>query len=469
MTSVPFRPPRVLADSDRDGSPPGGITRTAKLLALPLAFGGRAAAGLGRRLAGADPDAVSAAVTAHNAEQLFAVLGQLKGGAMKVGQALSVFDAMVPAEIAEPYHEALSRLQSAAPPMATRDVHRMLAEQLGARWGRRFRDFDDVPSAAASLGQVHRAVWSDGRDVAVKIQYPGADLALDADLRTLQRISRLFVLVVPGLDARAVIRELRNGMLDELDYRAEADRQRAFAAAFAGSDRLVVPGVVAVAPKVLVSEWADGVTLGTLTRRHLVDPVDQASRDRLAHTVIETLPSSPARVGLLHADPHPGNFLALTDGRLAMIDYGAVAQLPDGIPRVLARILRHVANAEPEPMMRLLRDEGLVAGEVAPDDVLTYLGALGEPLRVERFHFDRAWIHGQAAQVVRDHTYWRTGRALTLPPRYLLLVRVLSGWMNILAQLDCTVAVRGLAQRWLPDFATPDNQLELAPVTPYSC
>jgi predicted unusual protein kinase regulating ubiquinone biosynthesis (AarF/ABC1/UbiB family) len=309
MTSVPFRPPRVLADSDRDGGPPGGIARAAKLLALPLAFGGRAAAGLGRRLAGADPDAVSAAVTAHNAEQLFAVLGQLKGGAMKVGQALSVFDAMVPAEIAETYHEALSRLQSAAPPMATRDVHRMLAEQLGARWGRRFRDFDDVPSAAASLGQVHRAVWSDGRDVAVKIQYPGADLALDADLRTLQRISRLFVLVVPGLDARAVIRELRNGMLDELDYRAEADRQRAFAAAFAGSDRLVVPGVVAVAPKVLVSEWADGVTLGTLTRRHLVGPVDQASRDRLAHTVIETLLSSPARVGLLHADPHPGNFL----------------------------------------------------------------------------------------------------------------------------------------------------------------
>jgi predicted unusual protein kinase regulating ubiquinone biosynthesis (AarF/ABC1/UbiB family) len=174
-----------------------------------------------------------------------------------------------------------------------------------------------------------------------------------------------------------------------------------------------------------------------------------------AHTVIETLLSSPALVGLLHADPHPGNFLTLADGRLAMIDYGAVATLPDGIPPVLARILRHIANAEPEPMIRLMRDEGLIAGEVAPDDVLTYLGALGDPLRVERFHFDRAWIHREAAQAVRDHTYWSTGRALTLPPRYLLVVRVLSGWMNILAQLDCTVAVRDLAQRWLPDFATP--------------
>src|SRR5690242_15905231 len=169
----------------------------AKLLTLPAAFTGRAALGWGRRLAGADPQAVTAAVAAHNAEQLFAVLGQLKGGAMKVGQALSVFSAMVPAEIATPYHDALARLQSAAPPMSTRETHRMLAEQLGARWWRRFRHFDDVPAAAASLGQVHRAVWADGRGVAVKIQYPGADLALDADLRTLQRFSRLFALVVP--------------------------------------------------------------------------------------------------------------------------------------------------------------------------------------------------------------------------------------------------------------------------------
>jgi predicted unusual protein kinase regulating ubiquinone biosynthesis (AarF/ABC1/UbiB family) len=176
-----------MTDAARAGGPTGGIARAAKLLALPLAFSGRAAAGWGRRLGGADPHVVSRAVSAQNAEQLFAVLGQLKGGAMKVGQALSVFDAMVPAEIAEPYHAALSRLQSAGPAMPARDVHRMLLEQLGARWRRRFRDFDDVPSAAASLGQVHRAVWSDGRDVAVKVQYPGADLALDADLRTLHR------------------------------------------------------------------------------------------------------------------------------------------------------------------------------------------------------------------------------------------------------------------------------------------
>src|SRR6185295_12964594 len=214
-----------------------------------------------------------------NAEQLFAVLGQLKGGAMKIGQALSVFDTLVPQEIAEPYHEALSKLQSSGPPMPKRDVRWMLAQQLGRRWPSRFRDFDDVATAAASLGQVHRAVWADGRPVAVKIQYPGADLALDADLRTLARFAPLFTLVVPGLDARAVVAEPRARMLDELDYRAEADRQRAFAAAFAGTDRLVVPRVVASAPKVLVSEWVDGMTLGALTRGPAADAEEQTRRD----------------------------------------------------------------------------------------------------------------------------------------------------------------------------------------------
>jgi predicted unusual protein kinase regulating ubiquinone biosynthesis (AarF/ABC1/UbiB family) len=430
----------------------GRIVRTAKLMSLPLSFGGRAVAGLGRTLVGADHAEVSAATTARNAEQLFAVLGGLKGGAMKIGQALSVFDTMVPAEIAEPYHEALSRLQSSAPAMPKRDVHDMLAWQLGVAWRRRFREFDEVPVAAASLGQVHRAVWADGRPVAVKIQYPGADLALDADLRTLARFAPLFTLVVPGLDARAVVAELRARMLDELDYRAEADRQRAFAAAFAASDRLVVPRVVASAPKVLVSEWADGTTLGALTRRPAADAEEQTRRDELAHTVVETLFSSPARVGLLHADPHPGNFMMLADGRLAMIDYGAVAPLPGGVPSVLTRILRHVADGEPEPMMALLRGEGFVAGDVTPEEVLAYLGGVGDPLRVERFHFDRRWMRGQGARIVRNGAARRTGRRLTLPARHLMVVRVLSGWMNILAQIDCTVAVRDLARRWLPGF-----------------
>ena len=157
--------------------------RTAKLASLPLGVAGRAAAGWGRRLAGGNSDEISAQMMARSAEQLFAVLGELKGGAMKFGQALSVFEAAVPDELAGPFRESLTKLQHAAPPMPTRDVHRMLAEQFGRRWPERFREFDDTPAAAASIGQVHRAVWQDGREVAVKVQYPGAEEALRSDLR----------------------------------------------------------------------------------------------------------------------------------------------------------------------------------------------------------------------------------------------------------------------------------------------
>src|SRR3984885_823621 len=295
-------------------------SRSMKLLALPLTFTGRAAAAWGRRLAGADGERATATAVQRNADQLFRVLGQLRGGAMKIGQALRVYDAMIPTEIAEPYRVALRRLQSAGSPMPFRDVRGVLDEQLGRGWRRRFRDFDEEPAAAASIGQVHRAVWADGRAVAVKVQYPGADLALDADLRTLQRFSRLLAMVVPGMDGRALVGELRERLLEELDYRAEAHRQRAFAAAFAGDEALVVPAVVASAPKVIVSQWLDGVTLGALTEQPAADAVEQDRRDRHAHTVIETMLSSPTRLGLLHADPHPGNFMALHDGRLGMID-----------------------------------------------------------------------------------------------------------------------------------------------------
>jgi predicted unusual protein kinase regulating ubiquinone biosynthesis (AarF/ABC1/UbiB family) len=417
-----------------------------KLLALPLTFTGRAAAAWGRRLAGADSERVTATAVQRNADQLFRVLGQLRGGAMKVGQALSVYDAMIPAEIEEPYRVALRKLQTAGSPMPFREVRGVLDEQLGRGWRRRFRDVDETPAAAASIGQVHRAVWSDGRPVAIKVQYPGADLALDADLRTLQRFSRLLALIVPGMDGRALVGELRERLLEELDYRAEAHRQRAFAAAFAGHEALVVPAVIASAPKVIVSEWLDGVTLGSLTEQPAADAVEQGRRDRHAHTVIETMLSSPTRLGLLHADPHPGNFMALDDGRLGMIDYGAVAALPGGIPPVLVRILRHIADSDPAAMMALLRTEGFVVGDVEADDVLRALGALGDPLRVDRFHFHRGWTTDMSGHA------FETGRALTLPPRYLMVVRVLSGWMNILAQLDCTVGVRGIAQTWLPGF-----------------
>ncbi|SDG69913.1 ABC1 kinase family protein [Pseudonocardia oroxyli] len=430
-----------------DGVPRFG--RSARLASLPLSFAGRAVGDWGRTLVGAEAD--SAQTLARNADQLFAVLGTLKGGAMKLGQALSVYEAMIPTEIAGPYREALAKLQTSSPPMPTADMHRMLAEQLGRGWRAHFREFADEPTAAASVGQVHRATWKDGREVAVKIQYPGADLALDADLRTLERFSRLFAAIFPALDARALIRELRARTMEEVDYRMEADRQRAFAAGFADWPGLRVPRVIASAPKVLVSEWLDGAPL----RESLGGKGSVADRDRYGTTIVETMFASPTRVGLLHADPHPGNFLVLADGSgLGMIDFGAAATLPDGIPPVLVAILRLTADRDAEALDALLRAEGFLAPGAEAADVLRWVGALGDPLREESFHFTEEWIARQGARVANptNRAYRETGRALSFPPEYALVMRVLSGWMNILAQLDCTVAARGLVERWVPGF-----------------
>jgi predicted unusual protein kinase regulating ubiquinone biosynthesis (AarF/ABC1/UbiB family) len=388
--------------------------RTAKLASLPLGAAGRVAAGWGRKLAGQSADEVDASVAARTAEQVFAVLGQLKGGAMKFGQALSVFEAAVPNELAEPYREALTKLQSAAPPMAAATVQRVLTQQLGRSWRQRFANFDDRPAAAASIGQVHRAVWHDGREVAVKVQYPGADEALRADLRQLQRFAWLFQAIVPGLDVKPLLTELHDRMVEELDYRDEADHQRAFAAAYDNDPQIRIPRVVASAPKVMVTEWVDGTPLATIIRAG-----DRPTRNKMGTLLGEFHYSAPARAALLHADPHPGNFMLLDDGRLGVIDFGAVARLPNGIPRVLGEMTRLALEERADELMILLREHNFVrpGTQLDAQDAMAYLGPFTEPLRTETFHFTRRWLQQQAERVgdLRSPDF-RTGRALNLPP-----------------------------------------------------
>jgi predicted unusual protein kinase regulating ubiquinone biosynthesis (AarF/ABC1/UbiB family) len=430
--------------------PRKAVTRTAKLASLPIGVAGRVVGGWGRRLAGHDPDDVNAEISAKTAEQVFAVLGQLKGGAMKFGQALSVFEAAVPDELAEPYREALTKLQTAAPPMPVRSVHRVLAEQLGAGWAKRFAEFDDEPAASASIGQVHRARWHDGRDVAVKVQYPGADEALLSDLRQLQRFSRLFQAMVPGQEVKPLLAELRDRMAEELDYRTEADNQRTFASTFDGDESVMVPKVVASAPKVIVSEWVTGTPLATVIRKGTT-----ADRDHAGHRLAEFHFSAPARSGRLHADPHPGNFLLLPDGRLGVLDFGACARLPGGIPRPLGMMTRLALDGRSSELLDLLRNEHFIrpGTTLEASDVLRYLSPFTDPLRSEMFHFTRRWLQKQAGRVgdTRGRDF-RTGRSLNLPPQFLLIHRVTAGATGILCQLDAHVAVRAIVERWQPGF-----------------
>src|SRR5207237_3883664 len=153
-----------------------------------------------------------------------------------------------------PYRDSLTRLQQDAPPLPAATVHKVLASQLGPQWRRHFRSFNDKPAAAASIGQVHRAVWSDGREVAVKVQYPGAGKALLSDLNQLSRMARLFGVLSPGLDIKPLLHELRERVAEELDYRLESTAQHTFAQAYANHADIVVPDILAGAARVLVAQ-----------------------------------------------------------------------------------------------------------------------------------------------------------------------------------------------------------------------
>ncbi|WP_456599909.1 ABC1 kinase family protein [Blastococcus sp. SYSU DS0616] len=436
---------------ERPAMPRGSVARTARLASLPLGAAGRATMGLGRRLSGQSADTVNAELQQRTAEQLFAVLGQLKGGAMKLGQTLSVFEAAVPEEMAAPYREALTKLQEEAPPMPVRTVHAVLAQQLGGSWRQRFADFDDAPAAAASIGQVHRATWRDGRDVAVKIQYPGAATALMSDLNQLARFARLFAAVFPGLDVKPLIAELKARVVEELDYGLEADAQRAFAAAYAGDAEIAVPRVVASAPKVIVSEWLEGTPLS-----RVITSGNREERDRAGRLLATLHFSAPQRAGLLHADPHPGNFRLVPDGRLGVIDFGAIARLPDGHPEPIGRLLRWALAGRAAEVLADLRAEGFVRPgvHVDPEAVLDYLLPLLEPIAGRHFHFTRAWMQEQATRIADPRTEAnRLGRQLNLPPAYLLIHRVSIGSIGVLCQLDAAADWRAVLEEWLPGFA----------------
>ncbi|HEU4489628.1 MAG TPA: AarF/ABC1/UbiB kinase family protein [Jiangellales bacterium] len=427
-----------------------GPVRTVRLLSLPAAAGVRAARGTVLRLAGAEPDLVREETRRANAAHARRVLGELKGGALKAGQLLSTVEMLFPADPEQSWREALVALQEGNRGLPFREVEPVLVAELGRDWPGRFRGFDEEPAAAASLGQVHRAVWADGRTVAVKVQYPGVREALAADLRAVSVATRLAALVARGMTLPPLVAELRTRLEEELDYCREGATQAAFAAAFAEDPDVVVPEVVDARSRVLVSTWLDGTPLARLA------DADASTRDRAGLLYQRFLLAGPARAGILHTDPHPGNFRLDGDGRLGVLDFGSALRMPDGMPPTFGRLITVLLSGDPAEVERGLREEGFVRPGVTVDarKLVDYLAPFSEPARHEVFTYSREWLRSQFGRLgdPRDPDF-AVALRLDLPAEHLFTHRVWLGVVGVLAQLGATVPVRSELQRWLPGFA----------------
>ncbi|NBQ01377.1 MAG: AarF/ABC1/UbiB kinase family protein, partial [Actinobacteria bacterium] len=400
------------------------------------------------------PEFAFADLQEKTAEQIFKVLGELKGGAMKFGQALSVFEAALPEEIAKPYRETLVKLQEAAPPLPARVVHKVLAKELGEHWRDNFAEFNDIPAASASIGQVHKGIWKDGRAVAVKIQYPGAKEALISDLNQIQRFAKIFQLLLPGVEMKPLLEELKTRIIEEVDYRYEASAQSACFEAYKDDSDIAIPEVIMATDRVLVSQWLEGTPLSKV----IADGTQQ-ERNNAGIRLARFHFTAPMRAGLLHADPHPGNFRVLKDGRLGVLDFGACNRLPNGFPEPFKRLLRNALEGDAIALYNGFKEDGFILSdvEVDPKLVLDYLLPLVEPLRTDYFAYSRDWLRTQSLRVgdPRNPTA-KIGFQLNLPAEYVLIHRVTLGTTGIFCQLRAEGNFRDEALSWFPEI-TPSH------------
>jgi predicted unusual protein kinase regulating ubiquinone biosynthesis (AarF/ABC1/UbiB family) len=428
--------------------------RTVRLLALPLGALALSLEGGLRRLSGAEPEAVRRSLRARNAERTRRTLADLKGGALKAGQLLSTVEMLFPQDPEQTWRETLTGLQEHGTPVPFTTVASVLREDLGPQWRSNFRFLNQEPVAAASIGQVHRGTWHDGRDVAVKVQYPNIREAITTDLVTLSAMSRLTALVARGLAMPPLIRELRVRLGEELDYEHEAAAQRRFAAAYADDNTVVIPHVVAATPRVLVSDWLPGTPIAQVAQH-----APKAERDVAGLLYQRFVLGGPTRARLLHSDPHPGNFRITPDGRLGVLDFGSTLEMPEGMPTTFGRLISVLMRGDEADILRGLRDEGFLAPGRTVDarKLADYLAPFTEPARHEVFHFTRDWLRAEFGRVNDPRNPdFAVALQLSMPAEHLFTHRVWLGCIGVLCQLDATVRIGPELRRYLPGFTGAD-------------
>ena len=340
--------------------PKGRVRRSAKLGSIVGVQGARYAGTKATNVARSDEGSKEKLEQRHleTAMKMVGALGQMKGAAMKLGQFASFIDTeFLPPEYAEIYQEQLAKLRTDAPAMPWEKVVKVLEEEYeGEPLSEMFAEFEEEAFAAASIGQVHRAELLDGRQVAVKIQYPGIAEALDADLRNMGTIVRLARALAPGLDAKAIAGEIRERMMEELDYEYEAQNQRSFARAYRDHPFIYVPEVITRLSRrrVLVTELVEGIGFEEIKQ------LPQEERSRFGEIVYRGSFGSIYHLQHFNADPHPGNYILMPDGRVAFLDFGMTKKLDREQIVLEQRVIDAAIRGEPEALREALHDLGFV-------------------------------------------------------------------------------------------------------------
>jgi predicted unusual protein kinase regulating ubiquinone biosynthesis (AarF/ABC1/UbiB family) len=451
----------VTPRHDDEGIPTSRLSRSARVGRLAA---GQAARQLGTRATNVarSEDGKRKALEkrqVETAEQIVAALGTMKGAAMKLGQVMSFLDVgLVPEEYREEFQLKLAALQNAAPKVAFKDMKKVLEGEYGEKLDAVFQSFDPVPIAAASIGQVYRATLPDGRDVAVKVQYPGVAQAVRADMQNLGMILRLMRSVAPGLDPKALGDEIRMRIGEELDYELEAANQRSLARIYKGHPFIVVPDVVSELSheKVVVSEFVDGRGFEE------IKTLPQDERDRLAEIVFRFYFGCMYRHRQFSGDPHPGNSLLLRDGRMAFLDFGLFKRIPASVAERELAMVRASLDSDAGALAAQLRDAGFVLESARYSD---------EQL-LEQFR-DLTWWYTTdevvaldpeiATQVMIDMSdprsrHFAQMRHESMPPDHLFGRRLEVLTLAVLGQLRARNNWFRIAQEWI-DGAEPETEL----------
>ena len=455
----PDQKPELKTKRSESAVPRGIVGRASRLAATSLKGSMRIAMIGPRTLLGKDsPQQLLNEVHATTAQELVQTLGRLKGASMKVGQLASFIDAgVLPPELRDMYQGTLSSLRDSAPPMDPKLVRQAFIREFDAEPEELFAKFNPKPAAAASLGQVHHATTHDGRDVAVKVQYPGIEAAIKSDLAMTTAVKPLIPLLAPGLDADDALEEIRARVLEECDYTFEAENLDHLADRYLEHPFVWVPRSIpeTSSKRILTMERAKGIPFDK------IQELPQEQKDRVGEILFSFYYGSLHRYGFTSADPHPGNYMLMQDGRMAFYDFGLACELPPEMsPRMLGA-LHALRDRDVEAFfefgvaMRYVKD----ASKTDPEKFFEWVWLSLAPIREDReYTFTREFIAERTSALLDiKNPWWNFVRRLNLPRWTILLYRLELGLFAVLAQMEAT----GNWHRMTMEFYG-----ELAPTTP---